>query len=533
MHRRSSFESGSGTSAGSGSAGECLSSRVAAWRQSLTGLDLDALHDDERLAILHELELLGRTMSAVSVHVQVGFYSSQVAVQIEQGVAPSRAGKAVPDDLALASMTSPYWGSRHLTSARALVGEMPRTLAALADGVIDDDQARTITEVTACLSPEDRGEVDHRLAEALPGSSTREIVAAARALVYEIDPKGYVERARRAAKDRGVTIRPCPDVMGLLSARLPAPEAIACYQSLKKHAAALSASGDPRTLQQLMADELYARLTGRSVVDGIDVEVGLVITDAALFGGTSDAADLTGFGPIPAETARDLLRPGGDADRGHDPEPHGQAHGPVPTVETPDPEPATGEQASARAPEAPGAGSPRSPRQISVCPAGERCTDFACAQVHGTPPPAAGAREGGPVAAPGAGTPEPAAPTAGSAGQGSADLRAARVWLRRLFTDPATGRLLGRDNRRRFFTGSLRDLVIARDQTCRNAWCGAPVRHVDHIQRFADDGATDTDNGQGLCARCNLAREHPRHLHPPPESYRPPPPLLPVFLRAS
>ena len=48
---------------------------------------------------------------------------------------------------------------------------------------------------------------------------------------------------------------------------------------------------------------------GRAVVDGVDVEVGLVITDEALFAGTSDAAVLLGYGPIPAQTARDLLNP--------------------------------------------------------------------------------------------------------------------------------------------------------------------------------------------------------------------------------
>lgn len=526
MHRRSSFEAGGAASAGTATAGRALSGRVAAWRQALPGgVDLDALDDDERLAILHELELLSRTMSAVSVRLQVGFCSSQVAAQIQEGVAPSRAGKAVPDDLALARMTSPYWGSRHLTSAKALVHEMPRTLAALAEGAIDDYQARAVTEATACLSPEDRAEVDERLSQALYGSGTPEIVASARALVYEVDPKGYVERARRAAKDRGLTIRPCPDVMGLLSARLPAPQAVACYQALKKHATAMSAAGDPRTLQQLMADEFYARLTGRSVVDGIDVEVGLVITDAALFGGSSDAADLTGFGPVPAETARDLLRRP-DA-------PTGAVKGPGPLHGTADPEDAHGSHEQKATGQAREPCCPEPPAGDTACPAGARCTDFACSKVHGAPPPDKTGR-GRAAAASAPEAPEPpSSSAAGPVAEESIDVRAAKVWLRRLFTDPATGRLLSRDSRRRFFTGSLRDLVIARDQTCRNAWCGAPVRHVDHVQRFADGGSTGDHNGQGLCARCNLAREHPRHLHPPPESYRPPPPLLPVFLRAS
>ena len=489
------------------------SDQVAGWRALLPGADLEGMSDDERLAMLHELELLGRTASALAARLQVDFYSSQVARQVQDGVAPSRAGKAVPDDLALARMTSPYWGSRELTSARALVAEMPQTLAALADGVIDDYQARLITEGTTCLSVEDRAEVDRRLVGALAGASSREIGATVRALVYEVDPAGYVTRARRAAEDRGVSIRPCPDVMGLLSARLPAPQAIACYQALKEHALAMQASGDPRTLQQVMADELYSRLTGRSVVDGVDVEVGLVITDAALFGGSSDPADLTGYGPIPAEVARELLRPHGGTTDDDGEIDEGSDEGVDADVEV---------DLEADLDDV-----------VGVCPSGGRCTDFACTRLHGaapanrpasTEPTVPMTDEASPaVPTPAAPSPEPAPETPA----------AATVWLRRLYTDPATGRLLQRDARKRLFTGALRELVIARDQSCRNAWCGAPIRHVDHIQRFVDRGGTTEDNGQGLCARCNLSRERPRQLHPPPESYRPPPPLLPVFLRAS
>lgn len=106
------------------------------------------------------------------------------------------------------------------------------------------------------------------------------------------------------------------------------------------------------------------------------------------------------------------------------------------------------------------------------------------------------------------------------------------MWVRRLYTDPVTGVLRERDSRKRLFTGGLRAFLVARDQTCRNAWCGAPVRHIDHIRRHTDQGPTDPGNGRGLCARCNLARERPRQLDTPPATYRPPPPLLPCLPRA-
>jgi hypothetical protein len=79
--------------------------------------------------------------------------------------------------------------------------------------------------------------------------------------------------------------------------------------------------------------------------------------------------------------------------------------------------------------------------------------------------------------------------------------------VRRLRTTPG-GHLCGIDARRRF-TGALADLIEARDQTCRVPFCGAPIRHLDHVQRHADSGPTALTNGRGLCARHNLVQEQP------------------------
>ena len=48
-----------------------------------------------------------------------------------------------------------------------------------------------------------------------------------------------------------------------------------------------------------------------------------------------------------------------------------------------------------------------------------------------------------------------------------------------------------------------------RDQTCRDPFCDAPIRHLDHIQRFRDGGQTTLANGRGVCEQGNLVREMP------------------------
>ncbi|WP_432479232.1 HNH endonuclease [Nocardioides sp. GXQ0305] len=82
-----------------------------------------------------------------------------------------------------------------------------------------------------------------------------------------------------------------------------------------------------------------------------------------------------------------------------------------------------------------------------------------------------------------------------------------RVWLRRLFADPAAGVLVASDSAARRFPAGLRRLVRLRDRHCRTPWCDAPVRHTDHAIRDTDGGATSLRNGHGLCESCNQAKE--------------------------
>ena len=85
----------------------------------------------------------------------------------------------------------------------------------------------------------------------------------------------------------------------------------------------------------------------------------------------------------------------------------------------------------------------------------------------------------------------------------------AKIWIRRLFTDPHTATLTGMDSRPRIFPRRLRRFLILRDQVCRTPWCSAPIRHADHIVAHTDGGATTANNGQGLCAACNYNKQAP------------------------
>ena len=82
-----------------------------------------------------------------------------------------------------------------------------------------------------------------------------------------------------------------------------------------------------------------------------------------------------------------------------------------------------------------------------------------------------------------------------------------KFW-RRLFTSPS-GNLVGGDPAKRRFDGWLAQLIRLRDQTCRDPFCDAPIRHIDHIERHTDGGPTSLTNGRGVCESGNHTREMP------------------------
>lgn len=89
----------------------------------------------------------------------------------------------------------------------------------------------------------------------------------------------------------------------------------------------------------------------------------------------------------------------------------------------------------------------------------------------------------------------------------------AEIFIRRMFTQVTDGQLVGMESRSRTFTGLLRQMVVYRDDVCRTPWCDARIKHADHSEGYASGGATSWENGSGLCAACNYAKEHPGWTH--------------------
>jgi hypothetical protein len=367
-----------------------LGALAAAPRQGSDALRID------RIAVLERL----RGALAAAHHTEmVAFAQSQVEKQIaDNTLDPRTVGRGIGDQIGLACKVSPFTGSRRLGVARALHAHLPATRALLAAGRISEDIATLVVTQTSHLNAEHRRQVDQQLAEAgLERLSPLRAAALAKNYAYRADPAGYVARGRTARADRRVTLRPAPDTMSLLSGLLPVEQGVACLAALRRHTDTVVGHGDGRSRDQIMADTLVERITGQAQATDVSVEVGIVIpVESLLDPDHPGTAEVTGYGPIPAGTAHDIL-----------------------------------------------------------------------AATHAT------------------------------------------RWWRRLFTRP-DHLLVGGDPRRRRFDGFLAHLIGRRDHgRCRDPYCDAPIRHIDHIRPHRRGGPTDYPNGRGVCARGNFVREMP------------------------
>lgn len=428
---------------------------------------LSALPGSTQIDVIAALESARASLSAVQARAEVAFRDAQLEEQRRLGVPRKDLGRGIADQLALARRITPKQASDQLTFNRVLVESLPRTLRLLEGGRISDWGARQVARNVLLLDEEDRDRVDEALAPVLPSLTAGAAGRRALALAQALDPEAAVRRRSLAVASRRVGLRPAPDGMSHLHALVPVEDGVAMIAALRSAAATARATGESGALPvgAVMADLLVERVTGRSPMVGVPIEIQLLMTDRTLLAGAEEAATLDGM-PLPGGVARGL------------------ALGANATLRTPH-----------RASVPLGTASP--PTGTGSASLG---TGLLLRGVSSPPPP--------PAQASTPHSPQPPADRQGTTLPIAPPEEASR-WIRRLYTDPVTGELNGMDTRRRFFTGSVRRFISLRDQHCRTPWCDARIRDIDHVHRAADGGATDLTNGVGHCERFNHVREMP------------------------
>ncbi|CAN5350681.1 HNH endonuclease signature motif containing protein [soil metagenome] len=194
--------------------------------------------------------------------------------------------------------------------AETLLRRTPRVWEAFLLGDIAAPNARVISQLVSDL-PEAAWAVfeDAVLVRAATLAPAR-FRTFARGARDRIDPRELPERHARRAEERRVWIDADVDGMCWLTAYLPAPDAHRAMAHLDASAMSLAAHPEEnRTLAQLRADlatELLAGVLGASPSVGVSVAVTVPVM--TLLGLTDEPAHLDGFGPIDADTAREISR---------------------------------------------------------------------------------------------------------------------------------------------------------------------------------------------------------------------------------
>ena len=224
--------------------------------------------------------------------------------------------------------------------SRLLVNELPAVLAALKSGVCASEHARVVTAEVVAVPAESRTRFDEEAAVLAATCTPPQLRRRLRALRERLHPETLRERHRRCREDRAVWIDGELDGMATLHLHVPAQDAFGAYDRIDRAARSVQAASgggaepDGRLLRQIRADVATALLlegetspapepagsaaqstspTGSAsprartaVPRGIRAVVAVTVPVLTLLGRSDEPAVLDGYGPIDAETAREL-----------------------------------------------------------------------------------------------------------------------------------------------------------------------------------------------------------------------------------
>lgn len=260
---------------------------------------------------------------------------------------PQMAFRLVASELGALLSLPPLTAQRLVLDSFTLCSECPAVLADLEAGRLSYRKAQIICSTVVSLPEPTRIKLENLLLSEANGLTAAQLERKARRLYEGMVPEAELAvRHRRARNDRRVTLEPQQDGMCFLGARLPAPEGQAIFTGLTACARSEQADGDPRTMDQLRTDIFTSLLLGGNSAaqeserpgpgsthseDNVQshsstshrkttsrpaaplgprlkAEVMVLVNAETLLGLDNKPAELHGYGPISAESARELVR---------------------------------------------------------------------------------------------------------------------------------------------------------------------------------------------------------------------------------
>ncbi|WP_433276349.1 DUF222 domain-containing protein [Pseudonocardia xinjiangensis] len=264
------------------------------------------------------------------------------------GLTAAHAVESAQAEVGMMLRLSPGGTAWRVGEARQLVEQFPATFATLEAGAISLPKARIIVDGCADLDAETAAVVERKVLPRAPEQTTGQLRAALRRAVLGADGEAAARRRERKRRERAVVLYPERDGMATLSATLPAAEAVGAFAVLDQHARGCG-SADERPMAARRADalvDLVLRETGfcstaaatacsadgltgdessapsapgsdrlpglapqggvPTVTNKVSIQIRVTVPLDTLRGVSDEPGELAGYGPIPAEHAREL-----------------------------------------------------------------------------------------------------------------------------------------------------------------------------------------------------------------------------------
>ena len=224
------------------------------------------------------------------------------------GIAAACGGLYRSEQVGLLLKWSPHWAADQVALAESVARRLPASLAALERGEIDLHKVRTVNDLTMTLSPEHAREVEDRVLEKAAEQTGAQMRQRARRIVLRVDPTGARGRAVEAKAARCAGFQSEEDGMAKVYAVVPADKAVAIALRVNKIVRQSKTPDDTRTMDQRRADVVCDLLLGEP--SNVRVELQVTVPVSMVMRLDDHPGELAGFGPIDADTARELA---GDA----------------------------------------------------------------------------------------------------------------------------------------------------------------------------------------------------------------------------
>ena len=272
------------------------------------------LTERELLGQIRGLSVMAGSAQAAQV-VRIAQFAARCLAETDTGLERVDRGVGFVDEFASDTL-APVLGMSHgpaatrVRIAAKLAADLPRTLAAVADGDLDLFGAQVIADELAEADHDVCAEVEKKIHPGVQGRPPAQIRSRVRKVLADLDPDAVRERAARARLERFVSTR-ASHLPGMTQwmAQLPAADSAQAWAAIDALAHQTQAEDPTRTMDQCRADALLDLILGNATIHAVlaltvpatnvssaDADTGADETSAGASGARGQSADAASTG---------------------------------------------------------------------------------------------------------------------------------------------------------------------------------------------------------------------------------------------